>query len=162
MIIVFPKGNKRKHARLLELINDCHDIDFYLTENNTRYYDFDNKLLKKLLDQTSLAYVYEEEHEYKGFVIIWKSSGGSVTRYYVKLIANSPSVAQKLLMIINWNWKKELYVKIDKDSEFLKEFRSKGYKFIGGRGRQVLLKRNKYSVRSNKGERLNGRSTVRS
>ena len=40
-----------------------------------------------------------------------------------------------------WHTRKDLYVKIKKNSPFVGSFKSKNFRFIGSRGNQILMER---------------------
>ena len=148
MITRLNKNNKKNYPWLLELLQFNFDYDFYFTENNSRYYITDEITLKKLFRSSDDIYVTEKDGDYSGIILLWRSKSGMTNRYYVKLVAINTEVAKNLLTALVWNIDKEVFVKIRKNSKFLKVFKSKGFKFKGGRGVQILLKRKRY--KSNK------------
>jgi len=141
MIERFNNHNKLECSCIVDCINKHSNYDFYFTEDNSRIYISDEPSLKKLFKNTNNIFVLKERGEYKGIILVWKSIGGELTRYYVKLCCDTASTAEKLLTVLLWNINKELYIKLRKDSEYLEVFRKKGFKFKGGRGIQVLLSR---------------------
>lgn len=153
MIQRFNTSDKTKHPSLLDFITHYSDEDFYLTENNDRVYITDFISLKKLFKNSKDVYVLEEKGDYQAFCLTWKSIGVEKTRYYVKLLATNIDYASDLLRCFLWNVNEELFVKINKHHKLLDVFKKYGFKFIGGRGRQVLLKRDKF-VRTNEHESL--------
>jgi len=134
---------------LIEFICDNYDYDFYITENNTRLYITDLKSLKNLFHQSHVMYSYIEHGELKGILSVWKSLGGGKTRYYIKIIGKSDKIGVKLLTVLLWNFDRDLYVKIRKHNKFVSIFRAKGFRFMGGRGVQILLFRKKVKMREN-------------
>ena len=136
--------DKKKHIAILDFIKTNSDADFYLTENNDRIYIQDLISLKKLFKSSRDVYVFEDAGEYKAFCLLWKSVGGEKTRYYIKLLATDIKDASDLLRGFLWHiYNTEIFVKINKYHKFLDVFKKYGFKFIGGRGKQVLLKREK-------------------
>ena len=115
------------------------DYDFYYTYENSRIYISDIHSLKRLIKASTNVYVLEENGEYVGLILLWKSIGGGKERYYIKVKAKTTEIAKQLLTVLVWNTKKEIYAKIRKDNKFLPVFRNKGFKFLGGRGIQILL-----------------------
>ena len=101
------------------------------------------KVKCSLFKNSDNIYIYDDG-EVKGLVLVWRSFGGGKKRRYVKIHAETPDVATKLLTALTWNTDTDLFVKIRKDSSFLQSFKSKGFRFIGGRGIQLLLKRKYY------------------
>jgi len=150
MLEPFYLSKKRQSdlTQLFQYIKDKRDPDFYLTKDNKRLYINDVKTLKKLLQSSIVTIVLSDDNvEYCGIALIWKSTGGNIKRYYVKIIANSPKIADKLITVLSWHFKKELYIKIRKDSHLIPALKSKGFRFEGGRGKQILLKRGIIPVR---------------
>jgi hypothetical protein len=137
-------SDKKKYPVLLDFIQTNTDEDFYLTENNERIYIEDEVSLKKLLKSSKDMHVFEEDGDYRAFCLLWKSIGGEKTRYYVKLLAVDSEDASDLLRGFLWHVSDELFVKINKHHKFLDVFKKYGFKFVGGRGRQILLKRDKF------------------
>jgi hypothetical protein len=132
----------KKNTSLVELLNflkEDFDYDFYYTHENARIYISNLSNLKHLLKSSHYIYTLEEKGEYAGIVLLWKSHGGGKERYYIKLKATNPEVAKSLITVLLWNTRKEVYAKIRKDNKFLSTLRNKGFKFLGGRGVQVLL-----------------------
>lgn len=144
MIQQFNMHDKKKYPALLDFIANHQDEDFYLTENNDRVYINDSISLKKLFKNSKDVYIFEETGDYKAFCLSWKSIGGEKTRHYVKLLASDARAASDILRCFLWHTRDELFVKINKKHAFLDVFKKYGFKFIGGRGRQVLLKRDKF------------------
>lgn len=143
MIELFKSGNQQT-TDLMEILASCDNDAFYFTENNERCFITDEKFLRRLLSKSHhIYYEYDSWTEKKGIILVWKSVGGDTERNYVKVIADSEDTAKRLLTILLWNYGQELYVKIKKDSPFVRVFRSKGFKFSGGRGSEVLMTRNK-------------------
>ena len=132
---------KPNYYELISFLIDSFNYDFYVTENNVRLYMTDIVNLKKFLKQTSVVYFEKEHGDYVGIIGIWKSIGGGKARYYIKLAAKDFNTAKKLLTVLLWNFEKDLYIKIRKDSEFVSAFKNKGFRFKGGRGVQLLLYR---------------------
>ena len=143
MIQRFNVRNFKQYPELLDFIKNNNDEDFYLTENNERMYIKDFISLKKLLKTSQDVYVLKEKGDYLAFCLVWKSCGGEKTRYYIKLLAKELNSASDLLRGFLWNINLELFVKINKNHLFLNIFRKYGFKFVGGRGKQVLLKKDR-------------------
>lgn len=126
---------------LVEFLNKNNNYDFYLTKNNSRLYIRDRLTLSLLFKESVDVFIKKEKGDYVGIILLWSSAGGGKKRFFVKLSAGSTSIARDLLTVLLWNAKTELFVKIRKDSPFLQVFKSKGFKFKGGRGVQILLHR---------------------
>lgn len=146
---ILCKRNRFEVTFLFDFVNAHPDKDFYITQDNKRAYITSEVILCKLLKSSIFCQVTTtDDNDYTGIVIVWKSLGGNITRNYVKLLAANTTEADKLLTILNWNFPKELYVKISKDSPMLSVFKRKGFRFQGGRGKQVLLVRSAHQPRS--------------
>lgn len=141
MIELLNTNKQTELFTVLDYLNENEDYDFYFTNDNTRVYITDLHSLKKLLKDSLVCYIYKERGDCKGIIVIWKSIGGDTKRYYVKLNAKTPKIATDLLTIVTWNFNKELFAKLRKDSKFIDTLKYKGFRFIGGRGVQMLLQR---------------------
>lgn len=141
-------ANRRGELQeILSVIKDCPDEDFYVTENNQRVYVDNEGVLKRLLKESHHVFILNDyEWDKKGIVLVWKSVGGDTTRNYVKLVANCQEAADALLTMLCWNFGKEMFVKLRKDSKLLYAFRKKGFNFEADRGAQLLLKRRQFFV----------------
>ena len=126
---------------LTEFLNSNFNYDFYFTDNNSRIYANDKKSLKTFLKNSESVFVLKEKGDYKGIIMVWKSVGGGKTRHYVKVNAENNKIAKDLLTVLTWNSSRDLFVKLRKDSPFLTAFKQKGFRFAGGRGIQILLRR---------------------
>jgi len=133
--------NKTDLHWLVEFLNENNNYDFYLTKDNSRLYIRDIQTLKLLFRESIDVYYQKEKGMFVGIILLWRSAGGGKSRFFVKVVANNKHIARDLLTVLLWNTTMELYVKIRKDSEFLQVFKSKGFKFKGGRGVQILLQR---------------------
>lgn len=137
-------GSSTHYNELLYIISNCNTEDFYLTENNERVFINNKVNLKKLIKQSYQIYFLNDyDMERFGVILVWKSVGGETIRNYVKVVSNSYEATRDLITALLWNYNNEIYTKIKKDSSILKAFYSKGFRFEGGRGTQVLLKRTK-------------------
>lgn len=127
-------------APLFTFLTDKFDFDFYFTENNARIYVQDEKTLRRFLKQSRFVYVSNDERgDPNGLIMLWKSVGGGKERFYLKIKCDDTVVARNLLTILLWNVQSDVYAKIRKDNSVLSVLRNKGFRFLGGRGLQVLL-----------------------
>jgi len=141
---IYNKKSELKLSMILDLIKHNPDSDFYFTHDNQRIYIKSIAEVKQFIKNSHKIFLSEDERtDYNGLIAIVKSIGGDTIRYYVKMVAPSDKIADRLLTVLLWNVKNELYVKINKRSRFLKTFYNKGFIFVGGRGIQVLLKKPK-------------------
>lgn len=142
-MILSYNNNKKRLFDLVEIVSDIKDDDFYITHNNERKKVDNSKTLEILLKESSNVF-YKNTRYSKGMVLVWKSLGGEIQRNYIKIIADSKETASQLITYLLWNFNKELHVKIKKDSKFISVFKEYGFRFLGGRGTQILLsKKNK-------------------
>ena len=94
--------------------------------------------LKRFIKSSVVGYA-SEESDYNGVLLLWKSIGGTVKRYYVKLVAGNKKIADQLLTQLIWDTTQDLHVKVSKQSALLELYKRKGFQFVGGRGKQLLL-----------------------
>jgi len=118
--------------------------DFYFTSDNQRIYVTNIGQLKQFLRESVGSYFLHEDGDCKGIALIWKSVGGEKTRLYIKAISDSPKIAEDLLTQIFWDFPNEsnLFAKLKRNNKILSAFYRKGFEFAGGRGSEILLKRN--------------------
>jgi hypothetical protein len=144
MIEKFNLCGRYKSIDLLNLLSHFEEntnYDFYYTKDNSRYYITDLISLKNFLKTISTAYIAKEKDDYLGIITVWKGVSDDKVRYYIKLSAKTTKIASDLITVLLWNFNKELYVKIRKDSKFIEAFKQKNFRFIGARGSQILLNR---------------------
>ena len=130
---------KKYFQHLLDYLKNNYTNDFYLTESNKRIPVRDEKLLKKLFNQSTGIKFLEENGDVIGIILLWKSLGNNLPRYYIKLTANSVHAAKQLLTVLLWNENRNLFIKIRKDSPFIRVFKEKGFIFSGDRGKEILF-----------------------
>ena len=147
MIQRINMANKRKYSSFLDFIQEIHDSDFYSTKDNNRVYIEDIQSLRELFRNSRDAFELESNGECRAFCLVWKSKGGDTIRHYLKLIAKDSKAASDLLRGFLWNVNLELFTKVNKHHKFLDVYKKYGFKFIGGRGKQILLKRDKFMAR---------------
>jgi len=138
--------NEMQRLEIMDYLSTRFDYDFYVTENNERMYITEYSNLLKLFKNSDSIYIYEDGIDIRGLVLVWRSYGGGKKRRYVKIHAENSNIATKLLTVLTWNSNTDLFVKIRKDSKYLQSFKSKGFRFVGGRGIQLLLKRKNYKT----------------
>lgn len=143
MIKSLTKRTDKALSDLLIYLKNNKDEDFYLTENNQRYYINDYYSLKKLLRNTTQLYISDTNKEVDGTILLWKSKGGNVSRTYVKINSLNKEIANKLITVLLWNHGQELFIKLRKDSPFLELFKRHNFEWFHNRGSQILLKRRK-------------------
>lgn len=121
------------------------DSDFYITKNNERLFLNDIKICKKVFDDImkrgDMGFVAEENNVISGLALIVGYSD-KAERKYLKIHADSDTIADKLFKILAWNYEKSLFLKLKADNLFIKVAQHNRFRFIGNRGNEVLLCRN--------------------
>jgi len=141
MIIPFSKN---KHfSELIGFLAENNTNDFYITSNNERIVVQDADSLNTLLENCTDIFIEDNGGSINGIVAIWEAKGGDKVRSYVKLLAIDLNVASNLLKALVYNINKELFIKIKKDSALLPIFKNHNFKFKNGRGKEILLYREK-------------------
>lgn len=123
--------------------------DFYITENNRRIYITSFDTFKRLLKQSHTVIISEDNNSVDGIIMIWKGIEKQIKRNYVKFSAKNISILDKLIVFLCWSFSKDIHIKIKKFSSSYQKFQDKGFRFLGGRGREILL------CRSNRGNYFN-------
>ena len=95
--------------------------------------------IKALMRECSFAIRKEDKGETVAVLFVWKSNALNVTRNYVKIAYRDLIDVDDCLMVLNWNFNKEVYIKLDKNSPLINSFRQKGFKRCHDRGDEVLL-----------------------
>ena len=150
MIKRLKLSSSHEVLNLLDFLRHQYAPDFYFTKDNQRVYIETEKHLRQLLKECPEVWVSDDEKDINGILVLWTSVGGDIKRNYVKMAAKNNIVADQLLSVLIWNYSKETFIKINKKSTFLKLFYQKGFKFLSGRGKQLLLKRDRYIIKSRK------------
>lgn len=156
MIRIFK--NSKDVRSILECIKANGNYNFYFTDNNQRVFVDSEASLKKILRGSSAVFVDEREDEIKGVIAVWKSKGAGIDRNYLKFSCEEDNLPD-LLTVLLWDFKKELCIKLDKNSNLINIFREKGFKFSGDRGNQSLLKR--YAIYVPKRDMINSNGEYR-
>lgn len=135
--------NKKQKEKVIDIILNIEDVykDFYLTINNQRLFIRENLelLFKKLRKGDKIAY-----GNY-GLLIVTGISD-KAKRKYIKILANDKE-AKNLLKFLAWNFNKELFIKVKKNNPLINILLKSGFFQIGNRGKEVLLKRNKWELK---------------
>lgn len=117
--------------------------ELYITTDNKRQQIKNMKLLRRLAKQSLFTLMKEENGSIKGVLCVWKAKGGVVERNYVKVGSDNDKTVKDLLTALNWNFNKEVFVKLSRDSRLVDSFKSKGFRFFHDRGKELLLRRDK-------------------
>ncbi len=141
------KLQKKEKHELGIFIKDLSDTysDFYITRNNLRLYIKENTdLLYTCLEKGDRMSFSEE----KGIAFITGFSD-KAERKYLKVLAKDDQSADHLLKALLWQVDYDLFAKIKKNNPIRQILQRNNFKFIGDRGKEVLLIR-KYIPRETK------------
>ena len=128
------KKERTEINSLLDSISDLYS-DFYTTKENLRLFIKQNSHLLYEGISKGDKIIYGEE----GILFVSGFSDNS-RRKYVKILSDKEENASKLIRFLNLQLTDiELYVKIKKENPILKSFQKQGYKFVGDRGKEILL-----------------------
>lgn len=138
-MINFKDGtlNKKEKQYVNIILSDIVDIwgDFYITKDRLRLFIKENThILWEALEKGDKIIFGEE-----GILLITGFSD-KAERKYIKILSNNEENTDKLLKILNWNITNiDLYAKVKKESYTLKSLQRNGFKFLGDRGKELLL-----------------------
>jgi len=135
------RWNKRRNPGIIDFISNRGNL--YFTKDNKRHSIKTLNDLKILNSESCFAIQKDIGGEIKGLLFVWKSNYTEVPRNYIKIEYDSTRDVDDLLMVLNWNFKNEVYVKLAKKSPLINSFRKKGFKFCHARGDEILLYRGK-------------------
>lgn len=125
--------DKKQIFSILEELSDYYS-DFYITRNNIRLYIKENiEILYKLLNNGDKI-LFDED----GIAVIIGYSEKS-PRKYLKLLSKDEKVADKFLKNLDWNIPDDVFIKIKKNNPLKQVLLRNKYKFIGDRGKEILL-----------------------
>jgi hypothetical protein len=136
---------KRNSNDLTDFVSSRNNL--YITQDNKRKSVKTLKDLKHLYRESSFAIRKEENGSTKALLFVWKSNAFNVNRNYIKIEYDQVKDVDDVLMVLNWNFNKEVYVKLDRKSPLIDSFRKKGFKFCHDRGNEVLLCRSRNDKR---------------
>ena len=151
MILNFNKNKSNDFVSVLNLIKEQRSPDFYYTKDNLRHYINNDKEFKTFLSQSVYSML---DNDYSSFLLIWKSVGGHQERNYLKFVAEDKITLNNLLNVLFWNYGSEVFVKVKKQSPFLNVLRKYKFNFVGGRGKEILLKRDKQKIYRSKKDKV--------
>ena len=142
---MIKKLNYKSTLDVYEFILRVKDFneDFYLTQNKSRIFLNNLSLIEKTLKyQTIIA--LEESGEIKALLMIIKEKG---FRTYVKILAEKNDHFYDLMKWLNWNVNQELFIKCKKANPLFKISQKFFFNFIGDRGSEILLVKNKREIK---------------
>jgi len=136
---------KPKHNfTIIDFLKRNRSTDFYFTKDNKRVFIINTQTCRQLLRNTVASYFTKNGNgDVGGIIVVWKSKSNNVSRNYLKIHSKYPEVAKKLLKIVLWNHNTDLYVKFNKNNKLLPILMAYGFKFLGDRGKEILILRPK-------------------
>lgn len=120
--------------------------DFYITTNKSRVFLKNLKLIEKILKYQDVIAI-EELGEIKALLLIYKEKG---FRPYVKILAENNNYVYDLMKWLNWNYNCELFIKAKKTNPISKISQKFFFNFIGDRGSEILLAKQKREIKNDK------------
>jgi len=136
------KLSKKDTTIIRSILTDVTDIygDGYITRNNLRLFLKENTNLLFEGIEKGDKIIYEEN---KGLIFItgWSDKAN---RKYIKILAKNDESADKLLKIVGWHIKEDLWAKVKKNNPIRRVLQLNNFKFAGDRGKEILLFRGEY------------------
>ena len=146
MVEFKSKLSKKDRLKIIALLDENIDLygDFYITKNNLRLFIRENVniLFDSLNKGDKIAYN-------KDGIILVKGFSDKANRKYIKVLTKNNDTSDKLLKVISWNLKIDLFVKIKKNNPLKEVLRQNGFAFLANRGKEILMVRR---TRKSKGE----------
>ena len=136
---MIKKLNKKNIWDLVEFLQEFKDYyqDFFITRNKDRIFlNRNTDLIKKLLIKQEIYGNFD--NKLNGIVMVYKEKG---FRAYLKFIGEIKAI-NRLLKVLQNNLNGIFYIKLKKDNPIIKSVYRNGFKFSGGRGREILLSKN--------------------
>lgn len=155
MILFKSHLSKKEKTKINSLLYEITDLyaDFYITKNNLRLFVKDNVniLFDDLKKGDKIAF------DNKGIAIV-TGFADKVNRKYIKILCEDSAHAINYIKVIDWNLKCDLYIKIKKNNPLKDELLKQGFRFKGGRGKEILLVRYNKKFKVRKGESNDSRN----
>jgi hypothetical protein len=140
MIEVLKLG-KKYNSELEQFLVNKNNL--YITREGKRHRIKTLKDFKVLLRECSYSIRKYQGSTTSAILLVWKSDYQGIKRNYIKIEYTNLVDVDDLLMVLNWQFPKEIYVKLEKASPAIQCFRRKGFRFCTERGNEVLLFREK-------------------
>jgi len=138
-MLIFKSGKVgSKEKKVIEdIIQETLDVysDFYITRSNLRLF---------IKDNSHILYDYLE----KGDKIVYSMKDGIIfvtgfsdnsKRIYIKPLIKDAEAGDRLLKVLLWHVGCDLFAKIKKNHPFRKVLLHNNFKFVGDRGKEILL-----------------------
>lgn len=126
------KKDKEQVTSLIREISDEYR-DFYITKENLRLFIEVN--LDLFFDCLKNGDKIAFGDEGIAFITGWSDN---FDRKYLKLLAEDIKSADKLLKVIDWHVKTDLYIKIKRNNKLLPALKAHNFVFLKPRGKEVL------------------------
>ncbi len=156
MLEKISHNNSTRVSELFEFVSNNEDYDFYYYKADSKIYITDIPSLRTAIKDSVCNYTYSDKGFYKGVVLVLKSDIPNNKRFYVKMNATDPKVALDLLTILLWNFNRDLYARVKKDSKFIDVLKYKGFRFVAVKGNQILLERKAFPIDTSRVYRKEG------
>jgi len=147
-MIIYKHGtlSKKEKDVLRWIVSSIPDTnqDFYITKDNQRIFlDINNLSLLYNCVRHGDRIIYSEE---EGLICVLGFSDEN-HRKYIKILAKDNYAASKLLKVLFWNVKNDLWIKIKKSNPLNYVLKENKFLFRGSRGKEILLCREKRSIK---------------
>lgn len=117
-----PQQTQKGYWMLRKLKSkDKLNFEYFLTTNNLSIYLFSDFIKNK-----KLAFVSDEKNEINGLIFVNKQDND----FYLNIITESNKVANNLLKIFFWNWKKSIFAQINVKNKIGFILKSNGFKIV--------------------------------
>jgi len=137
-MITFGTQISKKQVNIIEsILREYIDeyCDFYITQSNLRLFIKENSHLLFEALKKGDKIVFGEDVGI-AFVTGWSDK---VERKYLKLLFKDLPSADKLIKVLLWKIKTDLYIKIKKNNPVNDILKKNGFIFKGDRGKEILL-----------------------
>ena len=150
-MIIFKSGKlgKKEQAIINDILIELIDIygDFYVTRSNLRLFLKENQHLLYLCLEKGDKIVYNVGD---GIIFITGFSD-EAKRIYIKPLIKDAEAGDKLLKVLLWHANYDLYAKVKKNHPFKRVLLRNNFKFVGDRGKEILLCRKYIKEEKDKG-----------
>lgn len=139
MITIKQNLSEKEKLEISGLIDDISDPfgEFFITKDNLRLFIRENKALFFESLKKGNKIVYSEED---GIILIVGYSDNS-PRKYIKVLSRNLESAERLLKVLYWNVKEDLWAKVKKENPIRRVLQNNRFRFAGNRGREVLIRK---------------------
>lgn len=143
---MIKKLNYKDSISVYEFVSRTKDVweDFYITQNKQRTFLVNLKLIEKILKYQEVI-ALEESGELKALLLILREKG---FRTYIKILSEKNDYVYDLMKYLNWNFTCELFIKVKKTNPVSKIAQKFFFNFIGDRGQEILLIRQKREIKN--------------